>query len=674
MTNRRLPDFIITNPPYGGEFIRCAELADLPCAGLPRGKFPSDRKWCRLSILKLGIATFEKRGLGGAALAVRIADLPADTRAALAQSRHGNAAASTDADAAAWSWYAGISTKRQALAEAKLAALLAVEKYCTEGKTLTAAIAESAAESGQATPTIHRDRAKVRDVPRANWLPTLAKKSGAGRARVEISEEAWSFFGAFLREAADRCPLTVAYEKTAKVAKREGWAWPAYSTVHARWSEFSAGARALIKSGPKAHDATVPTRRRSVAKLQAMRVVNLDGRQADVFVEFEDGTTGRPIVIAIQDVYSRAFLGWVVAKTENSDATKAAILKVLDRYGLFDELVTDNGRAFASKKISGGAPHRFRWKSGNDEVSGLLELIGARVRFARPYSGRSKPIERGFRDVAQRIDTLPEFRGAYCGHRPDAKPEDFAGRAVPIAEFRAVYDREIAAHNAKPGRRTEMGKGKLSFDQVFAESYRQRPSRPIVPAQRRYFLFDIAYLKPHRDTGALASGGFTWWAPEHQATLLKYRNSKVRVLFDPSDRSAPVMVEDMKGHVIVESLRCLREGEFLSTDDARDVARRRTRIKKLDRAKIEELNLISRTQMNQYLHAAESAAAPPTPAVPDTNLVAPAFKAPRIRSIGGIPAAKQSVAEIARDKFNASIERSVDRDWDELMRRRRMGG
>lgn len=93
---------------------------------------------------------------------------------------------------------------------------------------------------------------------------------------------------------------------------------------------------------------------RLVAHLQAMQIVNLDGRQTDFSVRWKDGTSGRAFVIAIQDVYSRKFLGWRFAKTEDADTTKAVILDVIDRHGLFDASRTDNGRAFASKKISGG--------------------------------------------------------------------------------------------------------------------------------------------------------------------------------------------------------------------------------------------------------------------------------------------------------------------------------
>ncbi len=379
-----------------------------------------------------------------------------------------------------------------------------------------------------------------------------------------------------------------------------------------------------------------------------MQIVNLDGRMADVFVIWEDGTISRPIVIAIQDIYSRKTLAWRVSKTEDADTTKLVVLDVIDRYGLFDGLRTDNGRAFASRKVSGGAPHRFRGKKSEDEPQGILTLMGAQVGFALPENGRAKPIERTFGDHAREIDTSPEFREAYCGHKPDAKPEDFAGKAVPIALFREVYGRGINALNARIGRRTEMGKGKLSFDQVFAESYAQRPRRDITAAQRRFFMLDAIYLTPNPDTGALTSNGFRYWAPEHQTTLLAHRHGKVAVMFDPTDRSKPVMVLNREGRMIIDSLPCLKKGKFDSTEDARQHARGKAQRKKAARAEIKALNLMNESELNNLRKRSHDARPAPAPPASETNVSAPLFGLP-----GAAASAPASEAEIVTPDFGA---------------------
>ncbi|PZX22172.1 bacteriophage Mu transposase [Rhodobacter capsulatus] len=65
---------------------------------------------------------------------------------------------------------------------------------------------------------------------------------------------------------------------------------------------------------------------------------------------------------------------------------------------------------------------------------------------------QAKPIERAFRDIADRLTRHPAFAGAYVGNKPTAKPENYGSRAIPLADFLAITAREIAEHNARPGR------------------------------------------------------------------------------------------------------------------------------------------------------------------------------------------------------------------------------
>ncbi len=515
------------------------------------------------------------------------------------------------------------------------------------GATRGRALSETSKDTGTDIQSIRRWYSRVDGVPRADWMPTLAPSWEPGGKKADMSEEAWCFFLSYIEQASAHSPLKKAYRETAEAAVLNSWAWPSYETVMRCWRlTVDAGTKALLRSGVKAFDKTQPAIDRSVAHLQAMQIVNLDGRMADVFVIWEDGSISRPIVIAIQDVFSRKMLGWRVSKTEDADTTKLVVLDVIENYGLFDGLRTDNGRAFASRKVSGGAPHRFRGKTSEDETPGILTLMGAQVGFALPKNGRAKPIERTFGDHAREIDTCPEFREAYCGHKPDAKPEDFAGKAVPIALFREVYDREINALNARTGRRTEMGKGKFSFDQVFAESYAQRPRRDITAAQRRFFLLDAVYLKPNPDTGALTSNGFRYWAPEHQTTLLAHQHGKVAVMFDPRDRSKPVMVLNREGRVIIANLPCLKKGKFDSTEDARQHARGKAQQLKASRAAIKGLNLMNESELNNLRKRSQDARPDPVPPASETNVSAPLFGMP-----GAAASAPASDAEIVTPDF-----------------------
>lgn len=641
-------------------------LCGLPFHG---GCLPQSGRKVRERFSKSSIRVMQIPVNGGMASAVEWKDLPEDTQVAYVQRANG-IAANESADADLWHEFALKSKAVQEDAKSALNALISFEEKVSDGRSNKGAIEEVCEETGFSPAYLYKIRAKVRDVPRANWLPVLAANYKGGGRKADMSEEAWTFFVSFLKESSARMPLTKAYRKTVEAAGVFGWEWPSYGTVRNRWEELPAGVKALIKSGEKALDKTIPPMTRSVAHLQAMQIVNLDGRQTDFFVKWEDGTISRPITVTIQDVYSRYILGYRFAKTEDADTIKAVILDVIDRFGLFDDLRTDNGRAFASKKISGGAKTRFRGRNkGDDEELGILTLIGAKIGFAKPRHGQSKPIERGFRDVAEQIDTLPEFKGAYCGHRPDAKPEDFTGTPVDIAVARAVYEREIRLHNEQTGRRTEIAKGKLSFAQVFEESYKLRPRRDLTQAQRSFFMFDMAYLKPHADTGALSKDGFTWWSEEHRETLLKHRNGKVCVMFDPNDRSKPVIVHDAKGNVIIDGLACLKKGKFDSTEDARQHERAKAQIKQGQRRILKGMQLKAGAELAAIQKRMDEARPDPVPPVPETNVSKPLFGAPGAKA----KAAPENAATVEKldrqDDFDANVKRGLD-----ILRAARMAG
>ncbi len=160
---------------------------------------------------------------------------------------------------------------------------------------------------------------------------------------------------------------------------------------------------------------------------------------------------------------------------------------VVENYGIPDHCWLDNGRDFASHWITGGTPNRYRFKVRDDTPDGLMPQLGVQVHWTKPYSGQSKPIERAFRDFAGDIAKHPAFAGAYVGHKPTAKPENYGAKAVDIETFLRVTGEGIAEHNARTGRRSHVAQLR-SFDQAFAASYAQSPIRVAAEWQRRLWL------------------------------------------------------------------------------------------------------------------------------------------------------------------------------------------
>src|SRR3546814_11919637 len=86
---------------------------------------------------------------------------------------------------------------------------------------------------------------------------------------------------------------------------------------------------------------------------------------------------------------------------------------LFQNWGIPKGLLADNGRAFASKWLTGGAKTRFRFKVRDEDPTGLLVALGVTIHWAKPYRGQSKPIERGFSDLCVAVEI---GRGA-CGER-----------------------------------------------------------------------------------------------------------------------------------------------------------------------------------------------------------------------------------------------------------------
>ncbi|MBD3838216.1 transposase, partial [Brevundimonas sp.] len=246
----------------------------------------------------------------------------------------------------------------------------------------------------------------------------------------------------------------------------------------------------------------------------------------------------------IQDLYSGKILAWRIAENEGADTVSLAFGDLFRDHGVPDLVWLDNGRGFASKWITGGTRTRFRFKVKPSDPVGVLTAAGCDVRFTRPYSGRSKPIERAFRDLCEHGAKHPEFQGAYTGNSPMAKPEDYASRAVPLDVFTAVVNDVIRRHNARVGRRTRVCRGVLSFDQAYQASIATAVITRPTEAQLRMCLLAHESVTADRLTGAVNLFGNRYWSE----FLSEHRGEKVVVRFDP-DRlhQEPAHVYSMGG-------------------------------------------------------------------------------------------------------------------------------
>jgi putative transposase len=515
------------------------------------------------------------------------------------------------AEAELWAWYERQTTTTKNKAKHRLTILLAVEALHDAGKvTKAAAIQSVAREHGVSTGSIANWFALVSGVAPSSWLPRLASQYKGGGTESEIDAKAWQIIKSdYLRP--EKPAFAACYNRLLEnYARPNGIDLPSMKTLKRRMDrEISQSLKKLKREGREALRRTVPPQRRTVAGMHAMEAVNVDGHKFDVFVQWEDGRIERPIMVGIQDVYSRKLLAHRIGETENTILTRMVFADLFRDHGIPPHAFLDNGRAFASKVLTGGAKTRFRFKIKDSDPLGVLPSLGVKVHWTLPYRGSSKPIERAWRDLCEDIAKHPAVAGAYTGNKPDAKPENYRDRAIPIAEFRAHVARRIAAHNARTGRNTEMAQGS-SFDAVFAASYAISPIGRASNDQLRLALLEAEDRRCARDNGSITLAGNRYWSPE----LIELAGEKVTVRCDPDNLHGEIHVY-LKNGKYFGAVPAIERTGFLDKAGAERRSKLEASAKRKTRAAEDAAELLRMDQLAEILSGSSASASKPVAGV-----------------------------------------------------------
>jgi len=597
------------------EWHSAAELAALALPSMPATRqgveaMAESGQWLREEWRN---TAWRPRAGRGGGVEFHVSALPFPAQAALAlRARAGTDAPGPAADAkrdAAWAYFERLPGHQQDVARERLAALDAIDALVAEGVARVTAAAEVARLRGVALSSIYNWTKLVRSVPRADWLPQLAPRH-AGRAGdgAECAPEAWEMLKAdWLRP--EQPSFAACYRRIQEAGAVHGWTIPAGRTLERRLLALPEAVRVLARQGREALKRMVPAQERSRAALHALQVVNADGHKWDVFVRWPDGTIGRPVMLAIQDVFSGKVLSWRVDRSENKETFRLCVGDLVEQWGIPDAIVLDNSRTFASKWIAGGTPTRFRFKVKAEEPLGVLVELGITVHWATPYHGQAKPIERAFRDMAGDLAKHPAFAGAYVGNKPDAKPENYGKSAVPLDLFIATIGRGIIAHNARAGRTGGICGGR-SFDAVFEASYQAALIRRASPQQRRLWLLAGERVLVNRTDGSIALLGNRYFDP----LLHQHRGQRVTVRFDPDLLHAPLHVYRADGAYLCEA-PCIEAEGFHDAAAARRHVQARTALMRGVKMQLDAEKTLSIADVAALLPEPAEPAPPPAPRV-----------------------------------------------------------
>lgn len=540
----------------GKNWFTAAELADLALPGLPGTKRKvnerADRENWALSVDDNGMPRARPRKGRGGGLEYHLSLLPDAAKAELV--RRGIAwvpandeyAVAVTRQAHGWAWFELQSDKVKAEAQRRAAIIDMVDGFEAAGMGRTAAVNATAQAQKIGAGTVFNWLRLVNGVAREDRLPALAPRRKGGGKEAEVDAGAWDQLKSdYLR--AERPTFSSCYWRTVHLyAEPRGITLPSEKTL-LRKLEREVDPRLVIamRKGMDAVKAMVPAQERSVAHLHAMEHVNIDGHKFDVFVRFPDGKIDRPILVGIQDVFSKMMLAWRVGDTESALLTRLAFADLFKRWGIPKRATMDNGRAFASKWISGGIANRYRFKVREEEPLGLLPSLGIGVKWTTPFSGQSKPIERAWRDLADFIAKDPRCAGAWSGNHIDNKPENYREKAVPLEDFIQIVEEGMRIHNERTGRQTETTRGG-SFADTFLKSYAVSPIGRATEEHMRLALLTGEQLRADRKSGFVTIADNRYWS----ADLSKHAGQLLTIRFDPDDLSLPIHVYNNGGRFL----------------------------------------------------------------------------------------------------------------------------
>jgi putative transposase len=271
---------------------------------------------------------------------------------------------------------------------------------------------------------------------RQGGKPALARKPNANRgqssffkrypAAAELAKATW------LVPAA---PADRAYRAILRNQDRLGIPdaeLPSYATVRRYLDKIPQPIKVLAREGQRRWNETAaPHLTRDYTTVRPGTIYTSDHMIHDVevrndcFVNVAQDAPMRLRFTCIMDLSSRKIVGYAWTADGDSLSIATALRRAVERYGVPDVFYCDNGSDY--KKLAKGAlhtrptPEQIGAASAKLEHCGALQQLGIKVQMCLPYRPQGKNIERAFRTVHMRLDSI--FRDYLTGSpatRPDA--------------------------------------------------------------------------------------------------------------------------------------------------------------------------------------------------------------------------------------------------------------
>ncbi len=546
----------------------------------------------------------------------------------------------------------GLPQKAKDKARRQLKVLQAVTALEELGQTKFLAVEMVASQEGVSSRTIWNWFNKCDGHLPSDWLYCLAPRHRTATRKLNkaFCDKAFMDWlkADYLR--LDGGSFAASYGRAVEICKADGHNVLAERTARRRLNEeVPRATQVYAREGLTGLMKCYPPQIRDRSGLVAMEAVNADCHKLDVFVNWP--LINKPVrvhIIAFQDLYSGKILSWRIDHNPNKVMVMAAFGEMVEEWGIPQHCTFDNGHEFANKWLTGGAETRFRFKIRDDDPLGVLEQLNIKIHWATPAHGQAKPIERGFRDMADHIARDPRFAGAYVGNRPDAKPENYGERAIDLDRFVAVVGEGIQRHNAQVGRKADTCNGR-SFDETFAESYSSAAIVKATEEQRRMWLLGQEVRKLHQHHGSVTFAKNVYNAP----WMVEFAGQKVVIRFEPEDLHAGVYVYSIDGEFMGYAA-CQQKVGFYDLTEARQHAKAKRDFAKAQKAALEAHQVLRVTDVANAMDRI-------SPVMSDT----PEAKVVRMAD----PARKPKAAKVSRPEHVEKPDAQRDAELLDFQRR-----
>lgn len=178
-----------------------------------------------------------------------------------------------------------------------------------------------------------------------------------------------------------------------------------------------------------------PYLERDLSKVNPGDVWFSDHHQLDLLCIDDSGETFFPWLTVWSDWKSGKWLGWFLHREPPcSDQIFQAFFYAAEKNGIPRVVYMDNGKDYRCFDFGGGKK-KHKLQIDERKACSLTIQLGIEARFALPYNGRTKPIERDFREIKDNFNRhLIGYRGGHVRERPERLKQEIKNMTIQHIE------------------------------------------------------------------------------------------------------------------------------------------------------------------------------------------------------------------------------------------------